>query len=911
MDEHETVRGLLARLTPAEKIALLHQATPGVDRLGLAAFHTGAEAAHGVAWLDTATVFPQSVGLAATWDPELIRAVGTVVGTELRAKHVADPDVSLNAWAPVVNPLRHPRWGRNEEGFSEDPSLTAELATAYAAGMRGQDTVWRVVPTLKHFCGYNNETDRDVSSSQLRRRVLHEYELPAFRGPIGAGVVGAVMPSYNLVNGRPAHVSAELLDELRSWTDEELLVVSDAYAPSNLAESQHYFGDHATSHAAALRAGVDSFTDHGRDSGPTIARVAEALERGLIGWAEVDRAVERLLLLRARTGELGPYDPYDAGPSAITADDLDLPAHRELARTAAAASVVLLRNEGLLPLEPRGAIAVIGPFAERVLRDWYSGTPPYTVSITTALAEAMGAAGEVRAVDGADRVTLRPAGTFGHLRAVDGRITADGDGVEDACAFTCTDWGESVSTLAAADGRLWTVPDGRWVEASAERVDGWEVQESFRLHRRDDGTWSIQHLGTRKWLRVDVAGGLSAATSGPERATRFVRSILRDGLVAAREAAEWADTVVVTVGNDPHLLGRETQDRPTISLPTRQSELVRAAREANGRVVLSIVSSYPYALDEVAAGIPAIVWTSHGGQEVGHGLVDVLTGAVEPSGRLPQTWPAGDDQLTDLFDYDIITAGATYWYSDRVPLFPFGHGLGYAEVAYADLQVEQPPSDGAPVRATVRVTNPGTRVVSEVVQAYTTAPTHRLRFPRRLAGWSRVRLEPGESRSVTLELPADRFAVYDVTTSAMLVERGHYEIQVGRSAGDIRCRAGLDLDGAVVAPWDLSRPVDAAAFDRCERIRLVPREPLHGEVVEARDGWIAFTAVDLADAEDLELRVQATRSGGRVRVELGGRVLGTVTGGTGWRTESLQIQAAVGELRLHLRDARVDTLRVI
>ncbi|HMC02594.1 MAG TPA: glycoside hydrolase family 3 N-terminal domain-containing protein, partial [Cellulomonadaceae bacterium] len=300
-------RDLLALLTLAEKIALLHQRAPGVDRLGLAAFHTGSEVLHGVAWLGTATVFPQPVGLAATWDTELLTRIGAVVGTEQRAKHAADPSVSLNVWGPVVNPLRHPRWGRNEEGFSEDPHLTAELATAYARGLRGDHPVyWRTVPTLKHFLAYNNETDRAVTSSQLRPRVLHEYELPAYRGPIEAGVVGAVMASYNLVNGRPSHVARELLDELRSWTDASLLVVSDAAAPGNLVDLERYYPDHVTSHAAMLRAGVDSFTDNGANSAPTLERLTAALEQGLLDEADIDRAVLRQLELRLATGELDP-----------------------------------------------------------------------------------------------------------------------------------------------------------------------------------------------------------------------------------------------------------------------------------------------------------------------------------------------------------------------------------------------------------------------------------------------------------------------------------------------------------------------------------------------------------------------------------------------------------------------------
>lgn len=907
----DPVAAFLAELSVEEKLALLHQSVPAMPRHGLDAFHTGAEAAHGVAWEGLATVFPQPVGMAASWDPGLLRRIGAVVATEVRAKRATNGDQGLNVWAPVVNPLRHPRWGRNEEGFSEDPWLTAELAGAYAAGMRGDDERhWRVVPTLKHFCGYNNETDRDVSDSQLRRRVLYEYELPAFRGPVEAGVVGAVMASYNLVNGRPAHVSADLLDELRRWTPDSLLVVADAFAPGNLAGSQAYFDDQLSSHAAALKAGLDSFTDNGRDSGPTLERLRGALAEGLISLEDVDRAVMRVLRLRQRLGELDDHDPYRG----IGPDELDRPEHRELAREAAAAGVVVLRNEGLLPLPARGRIAVVGPFAHRVLTDWYSGTPPYTVSLTEALREAVGAAGEVRVADGADRIVLQPVGRDGLLRNVDGRLLADGitaaDGSpEPAAVFAITDWGHGVITIAADDGRLWTVPKGRWVRAEADRVGGWVVQESFRLHRHDDGTWSVLHLGSGKWLRVDVAGGLSAEPRDLADATRFRLGVVSDGRAEAAAAAAWADTVIVTAGNDPHLLGRETADRPDLALPGPQSALLRAARAGNDRVLLLIISSYPYALDDDAAGTPAIVWSSHGGQELGHGLVDVITGAAEPGGRLAQTWPAPDNRLPDLFDYDIIDGRGTYWYSDQAPLYAFGHGLGYTRVEYGELKLNS--ADGQ-VRVSVRVVNTGDRPAIEVVQAYVSAPAHRLPFPRRLAGWQRVRLEPGEHRDVELPLRPEAFMIFDVTRSELIIERGEYLLGIGASVDDLRCTATVPLDGEVVGPHDLRVPVQAAAFDHWERARLAPREPLRGEIVEAADGMISFRSVEFGDHDQLELRVRRSgRVDGRVEVMLDGRPLGSVPATADWQASRLPARGRGGELRLRLVRAAIDTLRAV
>ncbi|MEV4558082.1 glycoside hydrolase family 3 N-terminal domain-containing protein, partial [Kitasatospora sp. NPDC049285] len=253
------VDDLLDRLAPDERLAMLHQYAPAVPRLGVAAFRTGAEALHGVSWLGVATSFPQAVGLGASWDEDLVRRVAEAVSTELRAFHHQRPPAvapdrgpnSLQAWAPVLNLLRDPRWGRNEEGYSEDPVHTARVGEAFCRGLAGDHPDYlRAAPVLKHFLAYNNEDDRCTTSSGLRPRVLHEYDLAAFRPVVASGAATGVMAAYNLVNGRPCHVSPLLETELRRWaepTGHELFVVSDAEAPSNLVDPEHYFDDHAES----------------------------------------------------------------------------------------------------------------------------------------------------------------------------------------------------------------------------------------------------------------------------------------------------------------------------------------------------------------------------------------------------------------------------------------------------------------------------------------------------------------------------------------------------------------------------------------------------------------------------------------------------------------------------------------
>ncbi|MGN8025330.1 glycoside hydrolase family 3 N-terminal domain-containing protein [Microbacterium sp. 22242] len=818
----ERAQDLLSRLTADERIAMLHQATPAIDRLGIAEYRTGVEALHGAAWMGRATVFPQPVGLAATWDPDLVERVGNVAGEEVRAKRAADPLTSLNVWAPVVNTLRHPAWGRNEEGYSEDPHLTGQLGAAYAQGLRGRDErVWRTVPALKHFLAYSNETDRSATSSEMSLRTLHEEELPAFRAAIEQGAAGSMMLAYNQVNGTPAHTQPELVAEARSWAPGSLAVVSDAGAPTFVVTVQRAQPDHEHAAAALLRSGMDSFTDHDADAAPTIAHVRGALERGLLTPEDVDRAVLRLLEMRIRTGEFDAgADPYRA----ITADDLDAPASRALAREAVARSVVVLRDDAdVLPLAAPASIAVVGPLADLVLTDWYAGTPPYAVGIARGLGERYPDAA-VRVETGADTVALLDTASGRYVAAsADGaHVDASAGLPSDAALWDVTDWGDGILTLRAhASGRLLT--GGAWpMRADADRVGGWVVQETFRRTVHTDGSWSLLHLGSGRWVRVVREVGLLAAEGVTlEQAARFHRRIVRSGEGAVAEAAAAADLVVVAVGNDPHLAGRETEDRPHLFLPDSAVAVWRAAREANARAVLTIVSSYPYVLGEGVADAETVVWTSHGGQELGRGLADVLSGDVAPTGRLAQSWPADPAQAGDLFDYDTLRQQATYRHQPAPYAFAFGHGLTLSEVSYeaialstAAVSAQEPthrhPALGATeaadtVRATVTVTNRGERVAEELVQLYSLAPEHlAIPTPRRLlVAYARVRLQPGESRDVELAFEPARLAVWDdavrldgaprdwLHAGALRVQPGAYRIAAGASADALAVSAEL------------------------------------------------------------------------------------------------------------------------
>ncbi|MFI2779792.1 glycoside hydrolase family 3 C-terminal domain-containing protein [Streptomyces sp. ALB3] len=905
---------LLGRLTLDERIAMLHQFAPAVERLGVGPFRTGQEALHGVAWMGPATVFPQAVGLGATWNDDLVRRIGEAVGSEVRAKRAQDDRVGLNVWAPTVNLLRHPLWGRGEEGYSEDPALTSAIAVAYTRGLRGDDPrYWRTAPVLKHWLAHNNETDRDTASSSVRPRVLHEYDLRAFRDAVRAGAVAGVMPAYNLVNGRPNHVSPLLGQYLRRWTDQPLVVCSDAGAPSNLVDSEHYFDTHEEATAASLKAGVDSFTDHGTDSTVMTGRIRDALAKGLIDEGDIDTAVRRLLAMRLALGEFDPeLDPY------ARVDDLDTEEHRALAVEAAEQAVVLLKNDGLLPLEPeRGRrVAVVGLLADACKLDWYSGTLLHRSTPLDGIRERYGAE-NVLFAEGVDRIRLKSPHGWLQVPVADGATDGEARAPEgaldpallagrtdlppltvgsEASELAVVDWGDGVLTLRTDAGLYLSVADDGYVRASADEPGGWVVQETFRFEAVEghDGGHRLLHIGTGGYVSV-ATDGVKVAASGEKisrgDATVFERETVEHGADTVARVAAAADTVIVVAGNDPHINGRETEDRTTLALPAQQDRLWRAAHAANARTVLVLTSAYPYAVGDAAEGLPALLWTAHGGQSAGTALARVLAGDVSPAGRLPQTWYASDDDLPGLFDYDIIGSRQTYLYFRGTPLFPFGHGLGYADFSYSALRAE---ADGELLRVSLTVTNESGPAADEVAQLYVRAAGHAEAGPpaegvgprpadpgepldlplRKLVGHRRLHLAPGAAECIEFQVPVEELGHWSVAHGRWTVEPGAYEILAGASSTDIRLVATVVVDGEAQGP----RPVatlglEAVDYDGQKDTQILDRTKTDGDAVAPvsadREGSLVYRACDFGEGVDgLTFTVAGE---GSITVSAGGR----------------------------------------
>ena len=890
---------LVGRLTLDEKISLLHQYQPAIPRLGLNLFKAGTEALHGVAWSNNidaggavvtanGTAFPQAVGLASTWDPALLTRVGSVVGDEARGYNAQNPRVwGLNLWAPVVNLLRDPRWGRNEEGYSEDPLLTGAISTAYGRGLQGDDPDHlKTAPTLKHYLAYNNEVRRDVTSSNVPQRVLNEYDRQAFKPAIEADAATGMMASYNLINGRPATVDPDLGGLVRSWTDRPLFNVSDAYAPYNLTGSQQYFATQAEANAAVVKAGLDSFTVDDGNGTPTVTAIKQALAQGLLTEADVDEAAGHALSVRFRLGE---FDP-DGGPYAdISPSVIDSPAHRQLARETADKAMVLLKNaQQALPLATAQKVAVVGPLADTLYSDWYGGKLPYQVTALDGIRER--AAG-VTSSEAADRIALKDVATGKYVTATGttdaNPVSATGASADAAAQFDTVDWGQGVATLRnVGNGKFLGYNWGPFLTRD-DQPNGWFVQQQFKLERQEDGSYVLHYagyetqeswFGPNTYVTVGADGALTLGSATAAGAAHFGREVISSGIDQAVAAAKAADSAVVVVGTNPFINGREAHDRTSMALGEGQQALVKAVLAANPRTTVVLQTSYPDTITWEQEHVPAILWTTHAGAETGHAIADVLFGDYNPAGRLTQTWYRSADQLpADLLNYDIISSDQTYLYSKQSPLYAFGHGLSYTQFRYGGLRTR---TEAGTVTVSVDVTNVGRRAGDEVVQVYTHQRTSRDKMPvKQLRAFQRVNLAPGRTKTVTLRLKVADLAHWDVTRGRWVVESATHDVLVGSSSADIRQRGTLRVQGETIPVRDLTRATRAESFDAYAGVRLVDESKASGTAVGATQAgdWISFKGSRLGTGFTAQV-AKASAGAGTVEVRVGsptGRLLGT------------------------------------
>lgn len=941
---------LLGRLTSQQKLSLLFQYQPAIPApLCLPAMKNGTEALHGVAWSNDinnngnvvyadGTTFPQAIGMASTWDPALIRQVGGAVGQEARGYHAENPAVwGLNLWAPVVNLLRNPLWGRNEEGYSEDPFLTDQIATAYGLGIEGNNPRYlQAAPTLKHYLAYNNEAGRGQTSSMEPPRVLNEYERTAFQAPLQAGAATGVMASYSLLNGRPNTVNPDLGTLVRSWSRNTLMNVTDAFADYNLFPG--YYPDREHVDAAAIKAGIDSFTTDGTDPANTITALTSALNDGLLTTADIDRAVSHVLTIRFRLGDFDP--PGDNPYSKITPAVIDDAAHRALSRQTADEAMVLLKNSGnALPLNPSATskIAVVGPLSNTLYADWYGSNLPYKVTPLDGIRQAVPGA-TVTTSEGVDRIALRDVATGKYVAGGTGsagaKLAETAASPDTATQFDVNDWGNGVVTLrSVANGRYVNNEGSNGLVNDQAQPNGWFVTQQFKLDPQPDGTFVLQYAGydTREsWFGPNVYvtaapdGSLTVGASTPAAAAHFSEDVIRNGIRNAVHAAKGASAAVVVVGSMPFINGRENDDRSGMNLAAGQEKLVQAVTKANPNTIVVLEDSYPTTINWIAKHVPAVLWTTHAGQETGHALADVLFGRYNPSGRLTQTWPRSQSQVASILDYDIISSGQTYLYSSKPALYPFGYGLSYSTFQYSDMRLSAPDlrvsgrrghgEDGS-VRVSVDVTNTGSMAGKDVVQLYDHQERSRVPQPRKkLIGFQNVWLEPGQTVRVRFSVKASQLAFWDVTRSRWVVESSPFDLMAGQSSADIRASATLDVHGETILPQDLvGHDTQAQNFDTYQGINLVPQTLATGTAVAATGTgqWVKFGGVDfgrgVTSFSAQVAKADSTAASIQLRLDdpVNGPVIATVpvtsTGGQfNWSTVTSAVTGASGIHDLYL-----------
>jgi len=815
-DPAQRAMDLVARMTLEEKASQLQYDSPAIARLAIPRYNWWNEGLHGVARAGNATVFPQAIGLAATWNSPLVRRVGDTVATEFRAKYLetvgADGGTQLyqglTVWSPNVNIFRDPRWGRGQETYGEDPYLTSRTAIAYVRGLQGDDPLApKVSAAVKHLAVHSGpESDRHREDVHPTQRDLVETYLPAFHATVTQGKALSVMCAYNAVGGVPACANTSLLkDYLRGAWKFQGHIVSDCGAVADIHSvgAHRYVKTPEEAVAAAIKAGTDVLCEFGGTPTAAPATTVRAVKQGLLAEADLDRAVQRLLA--ARIG-LGLLDAPDKRPfREITPKDYDTPAHRRLNLEAARQSLVLLKNDGLLPLKqaPRH-IAVIGPNADSVdaLVGNYNGTPSKPVTVLEGIRARFPAA-QVTYVEGTGWVAPPLQDVPPESLCVDSACTQNGVKLERFDNLNLEGAPRATEIQARAEFK-WGWPNAydrktstRWtgyVRATESGMHNFRLKGNHGYRIRVDGKmvadlWDIAwptskteiSLQAGKVYRIDV----EAQQMGWDGEQRLQWSKPSFDDAAALEAAGKADLVVFVSGLNWQLEGEEMSvhapgftggDRTSIDLPAPQEALLERLGALGRPMVLVNMSGSAMALNWADSKVSAIIQAWYPGGEGGQAVAELLAGDFSPAGRLPVTFYKSAADLPPFKDYSML--GRTYKYFKGEPLYPFGHGLSYTHFSYtAGAPMPKTVCAGCRVKLAVRVKNDGQRAGDEVVQLYVSRPGDGAPIST-LAGFTRVSLKPGEQRRITFELEGKALSTVDANGNR-IVEAGPATIWVG------------------------------------------------------------------------------------------------------------------------------------
>jgi len=790
-------KALVGRMTLEEKVSQLMNSAPAIPRLDIPAYNWWNECLHGVARAGRATVFPEPIGMAAAWDPDLMFRIATAISDEARAKNNEflrrdkhNIYQGLTFWTPNINIFRDPRWGRGMETYGEDPYLTGRLAVSFIKGLQGDDPKYlKVVATAKHFAVHSGpESERHTFDAQISESDLNETYLPQFKAAIEEGHAASVMCAYNSLDGQPACANSHLIDDiLRKQWGFSGYVVSDCGAIGDIFRTHKFAPGAERASALAVQAGTDL------DCGIEYQSLVPAVKQGLIQEAEIDRALVRLFTARFRLGMFDPPEqvPFRKIPYSVN----DSKEHAALALEAARKSIVLLKNDSqTLPLaKTLKTVAVIGPNANDpdALVGNYNGEPTAPVTPLEGIRRKLANRTRVLYARGSDLATNLP--NFETVPATalfhDGKPGLEGQYFATSNfngrayrvrELTYPNSGTMEGAIPANPQPVFTRIDAKvdfqWWDGSPRKDlldDNFGVRWAGQIVAPVTGTYRIGATGMNAFeLTVDNKQ-IAKFNNIHERAYEYgtveleankpynivleyheyvgdadIRLVWAPPLQGLREealaAARQADAVIMFLGLSPRLEGEEMKvpvegfkggDRLTLDIPRVQQELLEQIAALRKPTVLVLLNGSAVSVNWAKDHIPAIVESWYGGQAAGAAISDVLFGDYNPGGRLPVTFYKSVDQLPPFTDYSM--KGRTYRYFEGEPLWPFGYGLSFTTFAYKNLSV-------ANGKASVDVTNSGKRQGDEVVQLY---------VGKVLAGFQRVALNAGQTKRVEFPIP--------------------------------------------------------------------------------------------------------------------------------------------------------------
>jgi beta-glucosidase len=794
------VEDLISRMTLEEKASQLVNQARAIPRLNIPAYDWWSESLHGVA-VDGTTEFPEPIGLAATFDASGIHDMAVAISTEGRIKHAQDVRAGhsnifegLDFWAPNINIFRDPRWGRGQETYGEDPFLTARMGVAFVKGMQGDDPrYYRTISTPKHYAVHSGpESTRHAADVKVSRHDELDTYLPAFRATVTEGKAGSVMCAYNSINGQPACANDFLLvDQLRKKWGFNGYVVSDCEAVRNIFNGHHYKSSQAEASAISLKTGMDNecidFTakvsdDH--DYAPYI----DAVKLGYLKEADINVALKRLFTARI---QLGMFDPPDMVPyTKIDETLLDGAAHRAMARKLANESMVLLKNDGTLPLKTAGTkILVVGPLAEQtaVLLGNYNGTPTHTVSVLEGSKAELPKA-EINYVPGTPFLSKAGSRVPDNLFTIDGQpgVRADYYSVKDMLAFisSAANQTPTASRKESGIGIPGSVPPEvahdtsfavRW-ETTFTPTESGEYSFGFRgagflrvwldgkvFTMAYGGNGRDAKLGHARFeagkpyaLRVDYAPRTGSNAPGELVWSKFDPRPSPEAITAANAA----DVVVAVVGLTSELEGEEMAvseegfkggDRTSLDLPKPEDDLLAAMGKTGKPLVVVLLNGSALSVNWAKQHANAILEAWYPGEEGGTSVAQTLVGINNPAGRLPVTFYSSVNDLPPFDDYSM--ANRTYRYFKGTPLYPFGYGLSYSRYEYGKVRLSTATlKAGEPLTVDAEVKNSGQRDGDEVVQLYLTYPKLPGAPTRALCGFQRVHIPAGNTKHVHLTI---------------------------------------------------------------------------------------------------------------------------------------------------------------